>query len=212
LRIAVGPGLANARALVEDLRAGRERYDFVEVMACPGGCAGGAGQPVALDGAVRRKRAECLRRLDAGMDLRLPAENPAVTKAYQDRLGQPNSAEAHRLLHTHYTTRRRMRGDGIALTEAGEGRIPVSVCVGTSCYLRGSQKLLQELLEHVEDQELGQTVSLQATFCMEGCDRGPTVRVAGQVLHRADLGSVKALLARAMDGELDPCEAGHGCH
>jgi NADH-quinone oxidoreductase subunit G len=203
VRFMVVHGLGNARSLVEDLRAGREHCDFVEVMACPGGCACGAGQPVAEPG-VRRQRAEALRRLDASMDLRLPAENPAVTRAYRDHLGQPNSQAAHHLLHTRYGARRRMQGDGIALTEAGAGRIPVSVCVGTSCYLRGSQKLLQDLLRHVEDQDLETAVELQATFCMEACDRGPTVRVAGQVLHHAGLEAVKERLDLAL------CEDAHG--
>jgi NADH-quinone oxidoreductase subunit G len=198
--MAVVHGLANARALVEDLRAGREHYDFVEVMACPGGCAGGAGQPVAQGGPVPRQRAEALRRLDAAMDLRLPAENAAVARAYQELLGRPNSSEAHRLLHTHYGARRRIQGDGIALTGSGAGRVPVSVCVGTSCYLRGSQKLLQELLRHVEEHDLEDAVEIQATFCMEACDRGPTVRVAGQVLHGADLAAVQGLLDQALRG------------
>jgi NADH-quinone oxidoreductase subunit G len=198
VRVAMVHGLANARALVEDLRAGREQYDFVEVMACPGGCANGAGQPV--PGPGRSRRAESLRRLDAAMDLRLPGENPAVAQVYRDRLGQPNSAEAHRLLHTRYSTRRRLQGDGIALTGAGAGRVPVSVCVGTSCYLRGSQKLLQDLLHHVSEHDLEAAVEIQATFCMEACDRGPTVRVAGQVLHRADLAAVQGLLEQALDG------------
>jgi NADH-quinone oxidoreductase subunit G len=132
------------------------------------------------------------------MDLRRPAENPAVARAYQERLGQPNSGEAHRLLHTHYGARRRLQGDGIALTAPAP--VQVSVCVGTSCYLRGSQKLLQDLLRHVEEQDLEAAVEIQATFCMEACDRGPTVRVAGQVLHQADLDSVKALLGEACHG------------
>jgi NADH-quinone oxidoreductase subunit G len=207
VRFAAVHGLANAKALVEDLRAGREHFDFVEVMACPGGCAGGAGQPAAMGPAVRQRRAESLRRLDAAMDLRLPRENPAVARAYQERLGQPNSAEAHRLLHTRYHARRRLQGDGIALTGAGAGRVPVSVCVGTSCYLRGSQKLLQELLRHVAEHDLESSVELQATFCMEACDRGPTVRVAGQALHRADLESVRGLLEKAVAGRSEVADA-----
>ena len=139
VRIGIVHGLAHARALVQDVREGREHYDFVEVMACPGGCAGGAGQPVALDRTVRQRRAEQLRRIDAGMDLRVPSQNALVTKAYQERLGFPNSSRAHRLLHTRYSTRRRSPGDGIALTEGGGARVPVSVCVGTSCHLRGWQ-------------------------------------------------------------------------
>jgi len=212
VRVGVVYGLANARALVEDIRAGREHYDLVEVMACPGGCAGGAGQPVAASGAVRQKRADALRRLDASMELRVSKENPAITKAYQDVLGSPNSETAHRLLHTHYATRRRMTGEGLALTGEGGGRIPVSVCVGTSCYLRGSQKLLQDLLHQVDDQDQGDSVEVRATFCMEGCDCGPTVRVNGHVLHRASLPAVNALIDQARKGELQPCEAGHACH
>jgi NADH-quinone oxidoreductase subunit G len=212
VRIAVVHGLANARALMEDLKAGREQYDFIEVMACPGGCAGGAGQPVALNAGTRQRRADSLRRLDASMDLRLPKENTAVAKAYRDTLGEPNSAESHRLLHTHYALRKRIQSEGIALTDSGAGRIPVSVCVGTSCHLRGAQKLLKELLHHVEDQELGTEVEIRATFCMEACDRGPTVRVAGHVLHRANLDSVKALMDQARKGELQPCETADACH
>ena len=212
VRLAVVHGLANARALLEDLKAGRAHHDFIEVMACPGGCAAGAGQPVAVGAAVRRKRAGALRRLDATMDLRLPADNPYVAKAYRTLLGEPGSASAHQLLHTHYHTRRRLQAEGLALTGAGGGRIPVSVCVGTSCHLRGAQKLLQKLLQHVEDEDLSGQIELRATFCMEGCDRGPTVKVAGHVLHRADFAGVLALVEQARKGDLEPAEAAHGCH
>jgi len=212
VRIAVVHGLANARALVEDVKAGREHYDFVEVMACMGGCAGGAGQPVALTAKVHQHRANALRRLDASMDLRVPKDNARVAQIYTDRLGAPNSEEAHRLLHTHYTVRRRIQGDGIALTDTGGQRIPVSVCVGTSCHLRGSQKLLQALLHHVEDQDLGDKVEIRATFCMEACDRGPSVRVHGHLLHRADLAGVRGLLDQALQGDLTACEVVHACH
>ena len=216
VRIAIVHGLANARTLVEDIRAGREQFDFVEVMACPGGCAGGAGQPVALTGKTRLCRADQLRRIDAAMDLRVSKDNSLIKEAYRDTLGEPGSQAAHHLLHTHYSTRRRIVGDGIALSEAVPGstaaRIPVSVCVGTSCHLRGSQKLLKALMQHVDEQELGEQVEIQATFCMEACDRGPTVRVAGHALHRATLEGVKELIGRAGSGELEPDPAPGGCH
>ena len=218
VKIAIVHGLANARALVEDVKAGREHYDFVEVMACPGGCAGGAGQPVALTSKVRQRRADQLRRIDAAMDLRVSKENSLVTQSYKDLLGEPGSHSAHRLLHTRYSMRRRITSDGIALSElpgqaqAGAPRIPVSVCVGTSCHLRGSQKLLKSLMHHVDEQELGDQVEIQATFCMEACDRGPTVRVAGHVLNRASLETVKDLLDKARNGELEPAPVGGACH
>ena len=212
IRIAVVHGLANARALVEDVRAGREHYDFVEVMACMGGCVGGAGQPVATTAQVQTQRARALRRLDASMDLRVSKDNSLVAQVYRDRLGSPNSSHAHRLLHTHYTIRKRIQGEGIALTGEGASRIPVSVCVGTACHLRGSQKLLQALLHHLDEAELGDAVELRATFCMEACDQGPSVRVQGHTLHRATLPAVTAMLDRALKGELEPCEAAHACH
>ena len=72
IRMAVVHGLANARTLVEEMRAGTAQFDFIEVMACPGGCIGGAGQPVAVDKSARRRRASSIRQLDASMDLHLP--------------------------------------------------------------------------------------------------------------------------------------------
>ena len=139
--------------------------------------------------------------LDAGMDLRVSRENALVTRAYHDRLGAPGSPEAHRLLHTRYSIRRRSSGDAIALTGEGGARVPVSVCVGTGCHLRGSQQLLKALMRHVEEAGLEDRVSVQATFCLEACDRGPTVRVAGQVLHRAGLEAVTGLLDQALSAE-----------
>ncbi len=212
LRIAVVHGLANARALLEDVRAGREQVDFVEVMACPGGCAGGAGQPTKTSGKTGERRAQELRRLDAAMDLRIPHQNGQVSKVYADRLGEPNSPEAHHLLHTHYAVRKRIQGEGIALTGEGHGRIPVTVCVGTTCHLRGSQKLLQELLGRVEAAEAEERVEIRATFCMEACDRGPTVKVAGHVLHRATADQAMDLLMRVLAGDLAPVEETHACH
>jgi NADH-quinone oxidoreductase subunit G len=204
VRIAVVHGLANARALVEDVRAGREQLDFVEVMACPGGCAGGTGQPVASSRQLRQRRAESLRRLDVSKDLRISKDNACVARAYRDFLGAPNSSLAHQLLHTHYKLRKRISSDGISLTDTPGAAVPVSVCVGTSCHLRASQHLLMDLVRHVEEQDLGGEVEVMATFCLEGCDRGPTARVAGQVLHQADLAGVKALVDQAL--------ASHGQH
>jgi NADH-quinone oxidoreductase subunit G len=180
----------------------------VEVMACPGGCANGAGQPAAQTPAARRRRAECLRRLDAGMDLRVPKDNPFAAGTHARLL---ETGDAGRLLHTAYRQRRRIVADGIALTAGPGRRIPVTVCAGTSCHLRGSQKLLTGLLAHVEAEGLEEAVEVQATFCLEACDRGPTVRVAGHVLHRADLEGAKALLGKVVSGALESCEAAHAC-
>ena len=100
VRACVASGLANARRVVEDLRAGRANYDFVEIMACPGGCVGGGGQPM-FDGCeMAEERGELLYGLDAANALRFSHENPSVKALYDEFLGQPLSEKSHELLHT----------------------------------------------------------------------------------------------------------------
>jgi len=102
VRACVASGLANARQVVEDIRRGRAVYDFVEIMACPGGCAGGGGQPI-LDGCERAgERGEVLYALDAKNSLRFSHENPSVQALYRDYLGEPLGEKAHALLHVEH--------------------------------------------------------------------------------------------------------------
>ncbi len=212
VRMAVVSGLRNARQLAEKVRKGEAKYDFIEVMACPGGCIGGAGQPVSQDPGIRRRRTADLREADAACELRRSQENVFVQKAYAEVLGEINGEKAHQLLHTHYRNRRRIEQDGISLTSTGEAKIPVSVCVGTGCFLRGSQELLRGLMHHVADADLEERVDVRATFCMEACDRGPTVRVNGHVLHHASLEATKELVQSAIEGRLAPASAPATCH
>lgn len=100
VRVAVVNGLGNARDLMEALRSGKVSYDFVEVMACPGGCAGGGGQPIAEGMELAENRGETLYSLDKENNLRFSHENPAVQKIYQDYFGKPLSHLSHKLLHT----------------------------------------------------------------------------------------------------------------
>jgi NADH-quinone oxidoreductase subunit G len=101
IRIAVASGLANARKLCEDIVAGRVKYDFVEIMACPGGCAGGGGQPIHCDDKERAaSRGKTLYGLDHSMPLRFSHENLDVQALYRDDLGEPLSEKAEELLHT----------------------------------------------------------------------------------------------------------------
>ena len=103
LRCAVASGLANARHLLHALKRGEVKYEFVEIMACPGGCAGGGGQPI--DGTDREKavwRGNVLYDLDRHADLRFSHENPAVQALYREELGEPCSEKAERLLHCNH--------------------------------------------------------------------------------------------------------------
>ena len=104
VRACVASGLANARKVVEDIRSGKSQYDFVEIMACPGGCAGGGGQPI-FDGCeLAEDRGQVLYDLDKANKLRFSHENPEVAALYKDFLEKPLSHKAHELLHTDQTT------------------------------------------------------------------------------------------------------------
>lgn len=104
LRCAVVSGLGEARKLIEAILAGKAHYDFVEVMACPGGCAGGGGQPISCeDQELAGERGKRLYQLDQASLLRFSHENPEVQALYRDYLGKPLSEKAEQLLHTDHT-------------------------------------------------------------------------------------------------------------
>lgn len=110
LRVAVASGLANANALLTRVKSGDADYQFIEIMACPGGCVNGGGQPhqpaaVRAMTDVPAERAAALYRNDANSALRKSHENPAIQALYEDFLGEPGSELAHELLHTSYVTR-----------------------------------------------------------------------------------------------------------
>ena len=101
VRCAVVSGLGNARKLLEQLKAGKVHYDFVEVMACPGGCVGGGGQPISVEDEERcGVRGERLYELDRANPMRFSHENPQVQALYAEFLGAPLSEKAEELLHT----------------------------------------------------------------------------------------------------------------
>ena len=101
VRCAVVSGLGNARKLIERLKAGKVHYDFVEVMACPGGCVGGGGQPISVeDEELYGVRGQRLYDLDRAEPIRFSHENPQVQALYRDFLGAPLSQKAEELLHT----------------------------------------------------------------------------------------------------------------
>ena len=100
VRVAVASGLANAEKLLAAIDAGEVEYDFVEVMACPGGCAGGGGQPIHEARELAGDRGQTLYALDRTRATRFSHENPNVTTCYEEFLGEPLSHKAHELLHT----------------------------------------------------------------------------------------------------------------
>ena len=110
VRLAVVHQMSNVAPIVEEIRKaaaeGKERpYDFIEVMACRGGCVTGGGQPYGHSDELRVKRAAALYTDDETHEIRCSHQNPLIDQIYKEYFGQPNSEKAHHLLHTHYTKR-----------------------------------------------------------------------------------------------------------
>ncbi len=109
LTIGIASGLGNARKLLEEIRENDSKYDAIEIMACPGGCIGGGGQPYHHgNDEIVKKRQEAIYREDKRKTLRKSHENTEVMKLYEDYLGEPFGEKAHELLHTHYEERERI--------------------------------------------------------------------------------------------------------
>ncbi|MBQ3185569.1 MAG: iron hydrogenase small subunit, partial [Firmicutes bacterium] len=100
VKVAVVSGLGNTRKLIEAIKAGKVEYDFVEVMACPGGCAGGGGQPIHDGEELAETRSKTLYGIDSTAKIRFSHENPTVQMTYEEFLEKPLSHRSHELLHT----------------------------------------------------------------------------------------------------------------
>lgn len=110
VKVAVASGLANAKELLDKIKAGEVYYDFIEIMSCPGGCINGGGQPIKtayvrnnID--YRKLRAQAIYDTDKAMTLRKSHENPVIKELYANYFGEPNSHKAHKILHTSYVER-----------------------------------------------------------------------------------------------------------
>jgi len=115
LKVAVAHGTGNAQKLMDKVRQqikenGKSEYHFIEIMACPGGCVGGGGQPLGNNMKNRAVRASALYKEDKNLKYRKSHHNPEVQKVYAEFLGKPNSELAHKLLHTHYFERSKITG------------------------------------------------------------------------------------------------------
>ncbi|MDR3645662.1 MAG: NADH-dependent [FeFe] hydrogenase, group A6 [Clostridia bacterium] len=112
VRVAVTSGLANARKLLNDIKSGKKDYNFVEIMACPGGCVNGGGQPTQPASIrnctdVSSLRGKALYKEDAGLPIRKSHENPSIQRLYAEYFEKPGSRKAHEVLHTHYSAKKK---------------------------------------------------------------------------------------------------------
>jgi len=103
INIGIAHGLGNARKLLDQVRSGKTNFHAIEIMACPGGCIGGGGQPLHHgDSSILKARTKAIYSEDTGKTIRKSHENPYIIKLYEEFLGKPMSEKAHQLLHTHY--------------------------------------------------------------------------------------------------------------
>ena len=107
VKIAVCNTLGSAMKMMDRVRAGTADYHFIEVMACPGGCIGGGGQPIPTSKAIKKKRMEAIYSIDSNSKIRKSHENPEIKILYDTWMGKPLGEKAHRLLHTHYSPQNR---------------------------------------------------------------------------------------------------------
>ena len=104
VKVAVVHSLGNVRKVIEAIKNGQV-FHFIEVMACPGGCISGGGQPRFTNDKIRQKRMNAIFKEDEGKQVRKSHENPEIIQLYKEFLGKPLSKKAHKLLHTNYTSR-----------------------------------------------------------------------------------------------------------
>ena len=203
LKIAMVHSLSKAREMCKAIVSGEADFDFVEVMACPGGCIAGGGQPISFDPDFKKKRQEGIYRADTMLQLHKAQDNPYVKGLYESHLSEPGSDAAHHLLHTHYHGRKRVTNIGIKVKESDHPKINISVCVGTNCFIKGSQDILKEMMDYVVDQQIEDFVSfdeqqeiidVSATFCYEKCETAPVVSINNQKIERATIEKVKETL------------------
>ncbi|GAB6271964.1 MAG: NAD(P)-binding protein [Smithella sp.] len=182
VRLAVASGLQNAQKLIDRMRAGDAPYDLIEVMACPGGCINGSGNPAPLLKSDTEHRLDVLYRLDQEAPIRTSQDNPSVQAVYTNWLGEPDSETSHHALHTTYQ-RRSMRVQDIR--EEIPQDLPVvdvGVCIGTNCYIKGSWKLLEGLAAELRKRGLADRCRVKARFCTGQCENGPNVVVGNKII------------------------------
>jgi len=191
LSMAIVHGLKNAGEVAKAVKNGEANYDIIEVMACPSGCVGGAGQPFVENPEEVQKRKQGIYRTDRLTSMHKPQNNPFIRESYEKFLGEINGKKAHDILHTHYASKKRIFEEGITVWgDEQESDVTVKICVGTSCYLKHSQKLLHDLVDHFDNSDLKNKVDIEATFCMEKCSEGPNVIINDKHIGKATSGKV----------------------
>ncbi|MGO9146130.1 MAG: NAD(P)-binding protein [Desulfomonilia bacterium] len=195
VRLAVVSGLQNAQQLIDRIRASDAPYDLIEVMACPGGCINGSGNPAPQLISETADRLDVLYRLDQGSPIRTSQDNPTVQAIYTNWLGEPDSDTSHHALHTTYR-RRSMRLEGARMDEALKEMpvVDIGVCIGTNCYVKGAWRLLEGLSAELRKRGISERFRVKARFCTGQCEGGPNVMVGGKIVSQVDPADASAFI------------------
>lgn len=197
-------GLGNARKIVDALKNGEMEADVVEVMACNYGCIGGGGQPYPNDVRTRARRAKILKEVQSIDVLISPTENFHMHQLYEKYLEKPLSHASHEVIHTLYKHRKRVQEDEIdilPLPEETEDKVKVSVCLGTSCYSKGSYEILEKLIAAANKEEWAKNLEIKGTFCVENCGKSPNVVVNDIIVSEATVEKVKEVAINELSGK-----------
>ncbi|MBN2040843.1 MAG: FAD-dependent oxidoreductase [Spirochaetes bacterium] len=191
VRVAVISGLHNAEKVIDRIKEGTDvGYDLIEVMTCPGGCISGAGHPVPEKIDSLEKRQEVLVNIDKTSEYRKSQENPDIIKLYKDYYGEANSEKAHKLLHTHYTSRktkivaRRKMVDSVFKTQS------IEVCTCDKCKELGSRDFCISLYQKLEELRLTDGMIIKPFHQSESHPgEGIYIKVNGTQVNESELNS-----------------------
>ena len=181
LRTCVVSGLGNAKTLIEKVMRGEEKFDIIEVMACPGGCINGGGQPVDFGDEVLPARAQGLYDNDKELQFHVSSQNPFLQNFFNE---STDKHKEHRMLHTAFENRRLLKRDDFVLSEAvGEKKLSLMICFGRSCFQHGAQELYLSIMKYIRDADLNENTEFKAKFCAKMCEKGPVLEVNGETVE-----------------------------
>lgn len=189
--------LSKAKKVMELIKKKELIVDIVEVMACNYGCVGGGGQPYPNDLTIRQNRAKVLSNIAGINPFITPLDNTYLQNIYDRYLKRPLSEVSHRYLHTTYSPKRRVKEREIEilpLPVEEEEKVKVKVCLGTSCYNKGSYKILLDLIDLVRKEDWTKDVEVLGVFCAERCDKSPNVIIDDRIVSEADMEKVREIL------------------
>lgn len=186
-------GLSNARDVMKKITEKVLSADIIEVMACNYGCVGGGGQPYPNDSKARQNRAKILKETAGTKAIYSPVENYYLQKLYQEEFKDEHTRH---IIHTTYKPRKRVDSKDIEILPLPkEDKTTVRICLGTSCYMKGSYKILSELVELVKQGDLDSDIEIVGTFCLENCGKSPNVMVDDKLISEATVEKIKEVLA-----------------